>query len=96
MKWRETGIKGTGSGTLRLPCLPSISCCIAKAQFTRYTVQAYDRPTTLLEELTISQNWPARPVYSRTEFRCQSDLSCQISQCINIIHCCVRFVGKMS
>ena len=47
-----------------------------------------------LRALTISENWPARPVQSRTEFHCQSDLSCQISQCINVILCSGGFAGK--
>ncbi len=50
-----------------------------------------DKP---VRALSISQNSPARPVYSRTEFRCWSDLSCQISRYINIILCRGGFVGK--
>ncbi|KAL9953836.1 hypothetical protein ACROYT_G041306 [Oculina patagonica] len=42
----------------------------------------------------IIQNWPARHVYTRTEFRCQSDLSGQISKCIHIRHCCGGIVEK--
>ncbi len=34
----------------------------------------------MFRALSIRQNWPARPVYSRTDFRCLSDLSSQISQ----------------
>ena len=53
---------------------------------------AYHR-SLVLERFSICQNWPARPVYSRTEFSCESEWSCQISQRINIIHCYGGFIS---